>query len=494
VIIVLDATAIVSDPLCSGLAWKVLAHAHNAWAVRCVISDVSVLESIAGYRRRLKEAVVGLDRWGSKHVALGLDVQAKAIREVIDELGSEYPDRLDRMLRDAGVEVLPVPNVAHLTLVERATQRIKPCDSNGDGYRDTLNWFLILALVRSDKSEDLIWVSENTKDFADTEEKGLHEELLEELREKGASERVTWLPKLGDAVLCISEKYTTNVEDLAHLHRRVQEDTLRAFLDQTVLPTLVEQSVSPRRCALPLASRTALIAALGQVTKLEWTPRGAVEADETVVEFSARAETALLVTMDARFAAEDPSVTTVAVEPDEATVQLVKTLVMRGLLTLDKWGMPQRGEITRVEALVDDPRRNEWLAYDVGQTVRDGLRDWRMPIIPPEVFKAIKMPIIPPEVFKAIKMPIIPPEVFKAIKMPIIPPEVFKAIWPDLFKGKGGFGPPKGPRGTQSGRAEPPSSREASDEDQSPPASREGSGESEPTDDDEEPLTDDKDD
>jgi hypothetical protein len=326
--------------------------------------------------------------------------------------------------------------------------------------------------VKSDESEDLVWVSENTKDFANPEESSLHQNLLEELRAVGASERVTWLPKLGDAVLRIAGKYNPDVQNLGLLHRRVQEETLHTFLDETVLPLLVEQSVSPRKCALPLGSGTALIAAVGQVNTLEWTPRGAVEGDETVVEFSARAETVLLITMDARLAADDPTLTTVAIESGEVTVQLVKTLVMRGLLTLDKWDRPQRGEVTQMEALADDPRRSEWLAYDVAQTVRDDARVWQMPYIPPELLKPVKMPYIPPELLKP-------------VKMPYIPPDLFKSLWPDPFKGKG-FAPTEGPPPSEKGEEEPPPSSEVSDEDAPPPASR---GDSEPTDDHDEPWT-----
>ena len=132
-IIVLDATALVSDPLCSGVAWRVLAHARKVWGVRLVISDVSVVESIAGYRRRLLDAAVGLDKWTSRYPALGFEVEARAVGEAITRLSDDYPDHLDRALHDAGVEVLPVPNIPHLTLVKRATQRVKPCNVNGDG-------------------------------------------------------------------------------------------------------------------------------------------------------------------------------------------------------------------------------------------------------------------------------------------------------------------------------------------------------------------------
>ncbi len=126
-LILLDTTALVSDPLCVGVAWRVLVHAQQSWGVRVAISDVSVVETIAGYRRRLEEAVLGLDRWASRHAALGLDVEVQNLRQNFAERAADYPERLASALADAGVEVLAIPGVAHLTLVERATRCAHAC-------------------------------------------------------------------------------------------------------------------------------------------------------------------------------------------------------------------------------------------------------------------------------------------------------------------------------------------------------------------------------
>jgi hypothetical protein len=72
-LVLLDTTAIMNDPLLSGAAWRVIAHGASGWGLEVLVPEVVVIEASAGYVRRIEEARTGLDRWGQKHAGvLGL--------------------------------------------------------------------------------------------------------------------------------------------------------------------------------------------------------------------------------------------------------------------------------------------------------------------------------------------------------------------------------------------------------------------------------------
>ena len=93
------------------------------------------------------------------------------------------------MLTDAFVDlkvaIIPPPKIDHVDLVRRAASRRKPCDNNGDGYRDTLNWLTLLAVASAHPKDEIFWVSDNSRDFGAEDGDELHMDLKEELRSIG---------------------------------------------------------------------------------------------------------------------------------------------------------------------------------------------------------------------------------------------------------------------------------------------------------------------
>jgi hypothetical protein len=71
-IVLLDANVLVTDPFCSGIAWKVLALGSPRWNIKVKIPRVAVLEAVAGYQRAIGYALEGLEKWYTKHRRLRL--------------------------------------------------------------------------------------------------------------------------------------------------------------------------------------------------------------------------------------------------------------------------------------------------------------------------------------------------------------------------------------------------------------------------------------
>jgi len=96
----------------------------------------------------------------------------------------EYEDYLRGKLLSNG-EIVPLPNVTVQNLVDRDLARRRPFKENGVGFRDTLIWETILGLVNHQGYDGLIFITNNTKDFA--EGRGLHSDLIKDLESKGVN-------------------------------------------------------------------------------------------------------------------------------------------------------------------------------------------------------------------------------------------------------------------------------------------------------------------
>jgi hypothetical protein len=106
----------------------------------------------------------------------------------------DYRQFLEETLDAIYAVRLPVPDIPHEEVLRRELARKKPFSSSG-GYRDLLIWESALRYVASEQ-EDAVFVSANTKDFADGDQ--LHADLLADLEARGLTARLSYLPSLGD--------------------------------------------------------------------------------------------------------------------------------------------------------------------------------------------------------------------------------------------------------------------------------------------------------
>jgi PIN domain len=419
--ILLDTTAILSDPLCAGTAWRVVAHAAAAWNLRVFVPEVVVAEAIAGYRRRIHEAQVGFQRWADKHAGpLGLRSVHEAAQAELEEAVSSYPARLRETLNALNVTVIEPPEVAHMVLVERAAARRPPCNADGDGYRDTLNWLSLLALASEYRDERIVWVSNNSEDFgSDDNEVALHQDLVAELAAINAEDRVQWIRTLPDVVLALAAEHSPEAPaDLAAIQARLREQALSQFISTEILTSAVERPVDPRECGLPTATRSAKIITVGEPNNLDANVRGAVGDSEAVVAFALEAETSIEIDLPPDSSSDDPRFSVVSADMAGSTGLLSKPLRFSGLITLDRYDRPQGGELTRVTARRDDP----------------GLLVWKQ-LAKPRWPTGLERPVLSPEVLRGFQEWA---QVSKRLQEQMQEQaQVFKGIqqWAQVFKG-----------------------------------------------------------
>jgi PIN domain len=369
VIVVLDSTALVSDPLLRRVPWKTLAH----WGVRLCITDVVLQEAIAGYNRRLDKAVVGFEKWAARHAgSLGIQSLAAGGRRQLSERRASYAKQLRSALNETPIEVLPIPNVEHHVLVQRATRRVKPCDKDGNGYRDTLNWFSLLALAEEGDTS-VIWVSDDS-DFADEGEAVLHPELQAELIERDLQGRIMLIQSVQDVALAVARQLGNAGEDLRHIEARLTKDALTTYVRYDLLADLPSVEVSAASLALPLGAESPVLSALGEITDTKIDVKAALEQEEAAVEVGFTCNT----TISAETSETDLGANFVKVaDSDGARIwQVTKPVRFTALVTLDHDDTLTGGEIISVRALEDDSGFAPWKAPEAVDTSGDQATPW----------------------------------------------------------------------------------------------------------------------
>ena len=365
-IVILDAQVVLTDPMFSGVAWRVLAHAGSDWGIDLRLPRVALAESVAGYGRHCDEAIAKLEKWKQQQQRLG-DIDVSAVVSSLTDRKGTYAALLEQNLSKLPASVQEPPSVGHMVLVERATSRRRPCNREGDGYRDTLIWLSILEIVGDDDEAEVALVSNNTNDFGrEGRSSQLHQDLIEDLDAINASTRVRWFTTIQDLVSEIA-KDRADAEDLSKVSTDLVRTSVSDYVRTTLFAELSGRSLSLRRCALPRDVEGAVLSAIEAPefvdSTITPTPGG-----EALAEFDVAVEAAVELRYPDSEADEAGSWADV---PEF----MAKPLRLQGLVVLDNLGRPVSGEVREVTALPDDPNHALWQnAASWAETVRVGAR------------------------------------------------------------------------------------------------------------------------
>ncbi len=144
----------------------------------------------------------------------------------------------------------------------------------------------VLQLLRDNPDARLLWVSENSADFAADDEGQLHQQLREDLRTVDAEDRVVWVHRLPDAVARIASGYVDDGDDSTRqLQELLEQQSLTAFVSSMLPEQVVRTALSPERAALPTGTGRANLLNLRELHSPTYTA-SALADDSGVVEFS----------------------------------------------------------------------------------------------------------------------------------------------------------------------------------------------------------------
>ena len=419
VIILIDSNAFIADPYCKGVAWRALVHAAPAWGLRIATTEVAVAEATAKHERFIDARHQDLTKLSASLGLFGLgEVLARPLA-MIAAARDAYPDTFRKTLESCGVEIIEIPNIPHMKLVERAVKRRRPCDDNGNGYRDTLNWLILLRMAESNIEEQIAWISDDS-DFLASDGSGFHADLIADLKAINASNRVLWYRSIRTLVQKLAaEKSASAGDDLRAVADQLQKKSIEDYLTTEIVPRVLNSPLNVYRCGLPFGTKSARLLGITDINDLDVDLTGAISGDQLLAQFTLKATANIeIIYEDGQPESEESP------NPEggrtEATVS--KVLLFRGIITLTSQGKPLAAELSVIEAADDDPGRRNW---DEALAMSKLLQDAILPKLPQGYFDAI-VPKFPQGYLDAI-VPKLPQGYFDSI-LPKLPPDLFKGL------------------------------------------------------------------
>jgi PIN domain len=426
VIIFVDANAFVADPYCQGLAWRALVHATPAWHLRIKTTEVVFVEAVSKYERSIDARQKDMIKLSKSLGQLGLGNLLSELLAIVLASGEKYTEEFRKILSSCGVEVIEIPDIPHMDLVKRATSRRRPCDDNGNGYRDTLNWLVLLRAAEENPGEQIAWISDDT-DFLASDGAGFHADLIDDLVKIDASERVFWCRTLKDLVLKLAAEKSINTgDDLRAVADQLQRNSITEYLAKQIIPGVLDSTLSAYRCGLPLETKSARLLGVTGMSDADVELTGSISRDQVLAQFSLQATANIEIFTEFEQSESDESSNS---EDGQSESTVSKELYLRGIITLDSHGKPLTAEMSTIEAANDDPGRKKWEeTLALSEVVENYATILGAAALSPDLFKNIA-PFgltLPPGYLKSI-VPTLPPGYLKSI-VPTLPPGYLKNI------------------------------------------------------------------
>lgn len=188
-IIVLDSSALVR-----GARFDNSVADAKARGLRIVVPRLAVLDVANRYRKESADMIAALSVQARMYDRLGLRRDLTRFIDAAHDKADGYVQDLVDDLQGIGIEVIDPVDVPHLLVAERAIAMQRPYvdKKKRDGYPATLNWLTLLDLADRNPGTEILWVSDDTRAFGDTQEASWHPDLLRELDSRWLDSRVRW--------------------------------------------------------------------------------------------------------------------------------------------------------------------------------------------------------------------------------------------------------------------------------------------------------------
>lgn len=186
--VVLDSNIIIADFWLQSTNFKLLFESAKKGDVKIYIPEVVLDEVVNKYGKRLKDSQRKIDSELKTHNKLSREQEKNPItQKKIEKSVLEYQKHLQQVIKENSIEIIKYPKTDHKFLANKAINKLKPFNANEKGYRDSLIWENIKELLTENESAvsqpELVFISNNYKDFA-TSEYELHSDLILELEDE----------------------------------------------------------------------------------------------------------------------------------------------------------------------------------------------------------------------------------------------------------------------------------------------------------------------
>lgn len=243
--IFLDSSILCSDFYMKGFLFDI------AKKVGTIVFGEIVLDEVRNkYQEMLKDKYAKMQRAIEDVNMMTSETIDVPDEELVSNEIEKYRDFLDMFIIESGMTVPEeYPKIPHKKIVERALQRKKPFKSDGSsGYRDYLVWETCLNLAEIYANEDVHFISSNTRDFSDSNEREkLHSDLLDDLKERKISaDRFHYWTSLKNFIDGYAKSIATNIDKresiISEIHNNIKGfvQPIKQFIDEKLVGLNIE--------------------------------------------------------------------------------------------------------------------------------------------------------------------------------------------------------------------------------------------------------------
>lgn len=176
--IIIDTNAIHLDFKLNKARIVTLCNTSTILGHEIFIPEVVIDEIVKQYDEKAEEYINSFNK-ALKKLS---DLSTSPITQTpIDAKGfiSNYRNELNNRIKQLGIGIIPYPNTGHKIMVARELGKKKPFKDSTKGYRDALIWDSVMEHTQKYSSNcGIIFLTANSKDFADKDKKGLHTDLI----------------------------------------------------------------------------------------------------------------------------------------------------------------------------------------------------------------------------------------------------------------------------------------------------------------------------
>jgi PIN domain len=153
---------------------------------KLVVPSLVMEETQGLYRRFLAEKLQEMQKCKSKMEATVLFRNLPDIPDFdLDTDSKKYLDYVYEKLNMDPRDIIQYKNDYLPEIVDRAINRKKPLDANGQQFRDGLLWLTLLDHAATTEDKVVVFISNNPVDFSDSKKEKLAPELCEEAKQRG---------------------------------------------------------------------------------------------------------------------------------------------------------------------------------------------------------------------------------------------------------------------------------------------------------------------
>lgn len=181
--IVIDTNIIRSDFLFKSSDYKIILDYLTKTDSKLILPLI-VYEEIEGlYKRTLSERIEEYNK--STRILNSGMIDPKQFLDLstvnYDDEANKYLDYLKKKFHLQDKDIVKYRSEYLQEIIKRAINRIKPCSASGQEFRDTLLWLSLIEIAKNNSTKQLVFISNNVKDFADSTGDNLHPTLIEDL-------------------------------------------------------------------------------------------------------------------------------------------------------------------------------------------------------------------------------------------------------------------------------------------------------------------------